>query len=101
MNDESDDEEDVLEFYSGVMDQLHQRLFQNIEDPSVKKCTKYFAKKIQNGLKGNLPTLTPFTMKIAYKESRKMGPLYRGKSAPFTMKITKQRELVNGPSLPW
>ena len=57
-NDESDDEEDVLEFYSGVMDQLHQRLFQNIEDPSVKKCTKYFAKKIQNGLKGNLPTLT-------------------------------------------
>ena len=40
------------------MDELNQRIFQNIEDPSVKKCTKYFAKKIQNGLKGNLPTLT-------------------------------------------
>ena len=57
-NDESDDEEAVLEFYTEVMDELNQRIFQNIEDPSVKKCTKYFAKKIQNGLKGNLPTLT-------------------------------------------
>ena len=38
-NDESDDEEAVLEFYTEVMDELNQRIFQNIEDPSVKKCT--------------------------------------------------------------
>ena len=39
------------------MDKLNQRIFQNIEDPSVTKCTKYFAKKNTKWVKRK-PTLT-------------------------------------------
>ena len=41
------------------MDELQKMLYDNIEDPSVLKCTEYFTTQIRKGMRGgNLQTLT-------------------------------------------
>ena len=42
-----------------------------------------------------------FPGKLPYKESRKKGPLFHGKRAPSSWKVTIQREQENGPSFSW
>ena len=64
-NDEEDDDErgahqeEVLQNLTETMDELQKMLYDNIEDPSVLKCTEYFTTQIRKGMRGgNLQTLT-------------------------------------------
>ena len=52
-------QEEVLQNFTGTMDELQKMLYDNSEDPNVLKCTQYFTTQIRKGMRGgNIPTLT-------------------------------------------
>ena len=63
--------EELRDSLSNAIDRLKQTIRDNIKDPEVKKCTKYFVTHLQEALKGDLPTLTRTLFQIGSDSSPK------------------------------